>query len=95
MHIKYYMHTLLMSLVNTPEASPNSVALALLKTPSISLHALQECNSGEEGWEGRAHPFSKMDMIMTGPKDSSWAMKLSSSTFVKMVGSIKKPAHTK
>ena len=30
--------TLLMSLVNTPEASPNSVALALLNTPSMSLY---------------------------------------------------------
>ena len=30
--------TLLMSFVNTPEASPNSVALALCNTPSTSLH---------------------------------------------------------
>ena len=35
--LEYVFLTLLMSLVKTPEASPNSVALARLKTPSISL----------------------------------------------------------
>ena len=37
------------------------------------------------------HPSSNVEMIMTGPKDSSFAMNILSSTSVKMVGSIKNP----
>ena len=43
------------------------------------------------GGERIAHPFSKMEIIMTGPKDSSLAIIMWSSTLVKMVGSIKNP----
>ena len=35
--------------------------------------------------------FSKMEMIMTGPKDSSCAIIMWSSTCVKIVGSMKNP----
>ena len=37
------------------------------------------------------YPFSKMEMIMTGPKDSSCAIIMWSSTCVKIVGSMKNP----
>ena len=38
-----------------------------------------------------SYPFSNVEMIMIGPKDSSLARNMLSSTLVKMVGSIKKP----
>ena len=40
---------------------------------------------------GGMYPFSKMEMIMTGPKDSSCAIIMWSSTCVKIVGSMKNP----
>ena len=66
------MLTLLMSLVRTPEARPNSVSLARFTTPSRS-------------------PPPNLETTMTGPKDSSLAMNIQSSTSAKIVGSMYKP----
>merc|ERR1719295_931139 len=66
---------LLTSLVNTPEASPYSVLLALFTTPSTS-------------------PASNLEMHMMGPKLSSLARNMSSSTSQKMVGSMNRPGRS-
>lgn len=39
----------------------------------------------------RMYPFLNLEMTITGPKDSSWAMYIWSSTSVNTVGSMKKP----
>lgn len=47
------------------------------------------------GWkysnQTRTYPFLNLEMTITGPKDSSWAIYIWSSTSVNTVGSMKKP----
>ena len=94
--------TLLMSLVKTPDAKPNSVWFALRMAPSVSLRMRGEamCEFTQSyiqcvvcvcGGGGGPYPFSKMETIMTGPNDSSLAIIMWSSTLVKIAGSKKNP----
>lgn len=100
-----------MSRVNTPDARPNSVSLALFSTPSMSLKVrrgekktlVRVRNHKELYYLGlwwrkvvslkteETYPSLNLDTTMMGPKDSSLAMNMWSSTSVNSVGSMKNP----